>query len=65
MGKKATRRGVWLLFFGYRSRKRIDVLQRAWPTSRDELESDMSQWFLVDAPAGIAWNTPEGHEIWS
>ena len=45
--------------------EQLDVLQRAWPKSRNELESDMGQCFLVDAPAGIVWSTPEGQEIWS
>jgi hypothetical protein len=45
--------------------EQLDILRRAWPKSRDELEADMGQWFLADAPAGIVWSTPERQEIWS
>jgi hypothetical protein len=43
----------------------LDVLRRAWPSSREKLESEMGLWFLVESPAGIVWITPDGKEVWS
>jgi hypothetical protein len=43
----------------------LQVLRRAWPNSKGELEADMGLWFLVNAPAGIVWITREGQEIWT
>lgn len=43
----------------------LQVLRRAWPNSKDELEADMCLWFLVNAPAGIVWITRDGQEIWT
>jgi len=43
----------------------LQTLRAAWPNSKDELEADMGLWFLVGAPAGIVWFTPDGQEIWT
>lgn len=43
----------------------LDLLRRAWPSSREQLESELGLWFLVESPAGIVWITPDGQEVWS
>jgi len=43
----------------------IQILKRAWPNTASDLEAEMGLWFLVNAPAGIVWITPEGDEIWT
>lgn len=45
--------------------QQLQVLRRAWPDSKDELEADMGLWFLVGAPAGIVWIAQDGQEFWS
>lgn len=43
----------------------LDLLRRAWPSSREQLESEMGLWFLAESPAGIVWITPDGQDVWS
>lgn len=45
--------------------RQLQVLRRAWPNTKDELEADMELWFLACAPAGIVWITADGQEIWT
>ncbi|PVZ84723.1 hypothetical protein C9426_22340 [Serratia sp. S1B] len=49
--------------------QQIQILQSAWPPypSKDE-DDDLDEygmWFLVKAPAGIVWLTPDGKELWT
>lgn len=49
--------------------QQIQLLQAAWPLSPSEDEDDdldeYGMWFLVKAPAGIVWLTPDGKELWT
>jgi len=45
--------------------QQLQVLRQSWPSSKGDLEADMGLWFLVSAPAGIVWITPQGHEVWT
>lgn len=44
--------------------EQLHNLRCKWPGGKDGLEADMDLWFLIDAPAGIVWITPEG-EVWT
>ncbi|URQ59792.1 DUF596 domain-containing protein [Pantoea alhagi] len=49
--------------------QQIDLLQAAWPLypSNDENDDldEYGMWFLVKAPVGIVWLTPDGKELWT
>ena len=49
--------------------QQIQVLQAAWPPYPSEDEDDdldeYGMWFLVKAPAGVVWLTPDGGELWT
>lgn len=49
--------------------QQIQILQAAWPTSPYEGEDndldEYGMWFLVKAPAGVVWLTPDGRELWT
>jgi hypothetical protein len=49
--------------------EQIDELQAAWPPYPSHKEDDdldgNGMWFLVKAPSGVVWLTPEGKEIWT
>lgn len=47
--------------------QQIQVLQAAWPPypyEDDDLD-EYGMWFLVKAPAGVVWLTPDGGELWT
>ncbi|MFK8260350.1 DUF596 domain-containing protein [Erwinia sp. AnSW2-5] len=49
--------------------EQLQQLENAWPQpdSDDELDDldETGFWFLVNAPAGLVWITPEGQEVWT
>jgi len=49
--------------------QQIKMLQAAWPAYPYEDEDDdldeYGMWFLVKAPVGIVWLTPDGGELWT
>lgn len=49
--------------------QQIKMLQAVWPLEPSNDENDdldeYGMWFLVKAPAGIVWFTPEGRELWT
>jgi len=49
--------------------EQLQQLAEAWPQpdSDDELDGldETGFWFLVKAPAGLVWITPEGQEVWT
>ena len=49
--------------------QQIQTLKTAWPAYPFEDESDdldeYGMWFLVKAPAGVVWLTPDGKELWT
>lgn len=49
--------------------QQIQVIQAAWPPypckdENDDLD-EFGMWFLVKAPAGIVWLSPDGKELWT
>lgn len=45
--------------------EQVELLRRAWPSTREELESDLCLWFLIAAPAGIVWVLDNGELCWT
>lgn len=49
--------------------QQMKILQAAWPLYPSENEDDdldeYGMWFLVKAPAGVVWLTPDGRELWA
>jgi hypothetical protein len=49
--------------------QQIKMLQEAWPSYPYEDEDDdldeYGMWFLVKAPVGVVWLTPDGGELWT
>ncbi|MGN7974485.1 DUF596 domain-containing protein [Serratia sp. 22264] len=49
--------------------QQIKMLQEAWPAYPYEDEDDdldeYGMWFLVKAPVGVVWLTPDGGELWT
>ena len=49
--------------------QQIEGLQAAWPAYPSHEEDDdldeYGMWFLVKAPSGVVWSTPEGKEVWT
>lgn len=57
------------LFLSGSAEQQIQILQEAWPPYPSEDEDDdlddYGMWFLVKAPAGVVWLTPDGRELWT
>ncbi|MRS90110.1 DUF596 domain-containing protein [Enterobacteriaceae bacterium RIT714] len=49
--------------------EQLDILKNAWPPyPSDDQDDDLDEfgmWFLVKAPAGLVWLTPDGQEVWT
>ncbi|MCX2896026.1 DUF596 domain-containing protein [Stenotrophomonas lactitubi] len=45
--------------------EQIQLLRGAWPSTREELESDLCLWFLIAAPAGVVWVLDNGELCWT
>ncbi|WP_238379825.1 MULTISPECIES: DUF596 domain-containing protein [Stenotrophomonas] len=45
--------------------EQVELLREAWPSTREELESDLRPWFLIAAPAGIVWVLDNGELCWT
>jgi len=49
--------------------EQLDLFRTAWPQCpSDDKDDDLDEfgmWFLVKAPAGLVWLTPDGKEIWT
>ena len=47
--------------------QQIKMLEEAWPAypyEDDDLD-EYGMWFLVKAPVGVVWLTPDGGELWT
>lgn len=57
------------IFLSGSIKQQIQALRAAWPPYPCEDENDdldeYGMWFLVKAPAGIVWLTPDGKELWT
>lgn len=49
--------------------QQVQIVQAAWPPYPCEDEDDdldeYGMWFLVKAPAGVVWLSPDGKELWT
>lgn len=49
--------------------EQLDLFRTAWPKyPSDDKDDDLDEfgmWFLVKAPAGLVWLTPDGKEVWT
>lgn len=56
-------------FLSGTTEEQIQELIAAWPPfPSDNQDDDLDEygiWFLVKAPAGIVWLTPDGKELWT
>jgi len=47
----------------------LNVLKNAWPPYPSDNEDDdldaSGMWFLIKAPVGLVWLTPDGNEVWT
>lgn len=49
--------------------QQIQLIQAAWPPypckDEDDDLDEFGMWFLVKAPAGVVWISPDGKELWT
>jgi len=49
--------------------EQLKILQTSWPPyPSDDEDNDLDEygmWFLVKAPAGLVWLTPDDREVWT
>ena len=49
--------------------EQLNLFKMGWPEYPSDDEDDeldeYGMWFLVKAPAGLVWLTPDGEEIWT